>query len=411
MAHRDGDRLYLLHLVRSFALEHSDDGERDRLSARLVVRMRKVAEGLRDGLRSSGSSTRIDEYLARLPDFRRALDISLSANDADTALRIVGSLRDLALNSSTSELGQWAEEAATAGERVDHPLTVDGYAIAGLGAWKRGSLHDTRRLLALGEAVVDRTGLEPTYELLGAQATEDLAHGALDQAIERLERAALLPGVVDDPIRRAETYGTLVICMAYAHRSDVIGAADELAAGIVGEPAEIARAWSAYASGECRLAVDDQAARHHLERAVDLARLGGSTFIEGIAGASLASIDVRSDDPTAAIADYRWLLPLWLRAGMQSPFWTGMRAVADMLARAGENISAVRLLGAVMAPGTGHDVFGDDAARLESVSADLERQVGSETFQLEFARGAGLDEAAAAQEATTAFDRLTSAAP
>ena len=109
---------------------------------------------------------------------------------------------------------------------------------------------------ARAEELLDRHRLAPTYELLGAQATEDLAHGALDQAIGRLQLAARLPGVLEDPIRRAETLGTLVICMAYAHRSDVIEVADAMAAELADEPAAIAGAWCRYASGECRLDTD-----------------------------------------------------------------------------------------------------------------------------------------------------------
>ena len=109
---------------------------------------------------------------------------------------------------------------------------------------------------------------------------------------------------------------------------------------------------------------------------------------------------------TAAIATYRWLVPLWLRAGLQSPFWTGMRSVVDLLLRTDEPITAVRLLGAVMAPGTGHDVFGDDAERLGSMRVELEQRLGRDVFDDEFSHGATLDEAAAAEEATAAFDRL-----
>ena len=46
-----------------------------------------------------------------------------------------------------------------------------------------------------------------------------------------IQHAAAMPGVVDDPIRYAETFGTMVICMAYAHRPGVIDAADAMAAG------------------------------------------------------------------------------------------------------------------------------------------------------------------------------------
>ncbi len=405
MAHRDGEHLHLLHVVRAFAREQASPQERDRWSERLALRMCDVAAALRTDLRTAADRTPIDRYVARVPDFRRAIEIGLASEDADMVLRTVSSLRDLAFTSSSFELARWAEDAAKLGERADHELTVDGYSIAGLGAWKRGSLDDTRRLLALAEGLVDRHDLEPTYELLGAQATEDLAHGALERAIDRLERATSLPDAMNDPIRRAETYGTLVICMAYAHRSGAIELADAIAADMAAEPAAIAHAWCHYASGECRIDTDPAAARQCLERAVEFARAGGSTFIEGIAGASLASLDVRSNDVDTAIETYRWLLPLWLRAGLQSPFWTGMRAVVELLMRAEESIAAIRLLGAVMTPGAGHDVYGDDAARLESMRAELEERAGPEVFQTEFTRGSGFDEAAAAQEATTAFDR------
>lgn len=411
MAHRDGERLHLLHVVRSFAREQTTPAERDRWSERLAAVMRDVAAALRDEFRTATGSAPIDGYIARIPDFRRAIEIGLTAEDADLVLRMVSSLRDLAFTSSSFELARWAEDAARLGERADHEMIVDGYAIAALGAWKRGSLDDTRRLLALAESFVERYDLEPTYELLGAQATEDLAHGALERAIERLQQAAGLPAVMDDPIRRAETDGTLAICLAYAHRSDAIERADALATSMATEPSPVARAWGQYATGECRIHTDPTVARQHLERAVDLARAGGSTFIEGIAGASLASLDVRADDVDAAIAHYRRLLPLWLRAGLQSPYWTGMRAVVELLLRGGESIAATRLLGAVMAPGAGHDVYGDDAARLESLRVELVDRVGREHFQVEFTVGSRFDEAAAAQEATTAFDRMIRSAP
>ncbi|HYN33159.1 MAG TPA: hypothetical protein VES40_11085, partial [Ilumatobacteraceae bacterium] len=85
--------------------------------------------------------------------------------------------------------------------------------------------------------------------------------------------------------------------------------------------------------------------------------------------------------------------------------------VVELLTRSGETVAAIRLLGAVVAPGAGHDVYGDDAARLESIRAELEERAGLELFEVEFTRGSGFDEAAAAREATTAFDRRVRSAP
>ena len=172
------------------------------------------------------------------------------------------------------------------------------------------ALDETRRLLARAEALVAGGAASETYELLGAQATEDLAHGRLERAIERLSRAMELPGVRLDPLRLAETYGTLVICMAYAHHPDTVAVAERMMVEAAGSDSAVATAWCWYASGECRLDLDPGRARAHLERAVAARRAGGSTFVEGIAGASLASLEVRGGDLAEATAHYRWLIPL-----------------------------------------------------------------------------------------------------
>ena len=151
---------------------------------------------------------------------------------------------------------------------------------------------------------------------------------------------------------------------------------------------------------------DPSTARIHLERAVVAARAGGSSFVEGIAGASLASLDVRSGNVAGAIANYRTLLPLWLRAGVRSPFWTAMRAVADLLTQAGESEPAALVLGAVLSPSSGHEVFGDDDERLSTIRSVLRDRLGGDTLDRLLATGAEMDDAAAAEVAAAAFDRV-----
>jgi hypothetical protein len=113
---------------------------------------------------------------------------------------------------------------------------------------------------------------------------------------------------------------------------------------------------------------------------------------------------VRAGDFGAAIRTYRWLLPLWLRSGVRSPFWTAMRSVVELCASIGADESATRLLGAVFSPALGHDVYGDDDVRLAQLARELSGRMGAERFDAVLASGAQLDDAAAALEATAAFD-------
>ena len=83
-----------------------------------------------------------------------------------------------------------------------------------------------------------------------------------------------------------------------------------------------------------------------------------------------------------------------------------MRAVADLLAQIGESESAARLLGAVLSPSSGHAVFGDDDERLSAIRTSLRDRLGEVELGRLLAAGAAMDDAAAAEVAAAAFDRL-----
>jgi predicted ATPase/DNA-binding SARP family transcriptional activator len=406
MAHRDGSSFYLLDIVRRFAFGEIDPGALPSLRLRHAQRMRDKAHDLGARLRTAGDAWPVEEFRRVLPDLRAAVTTALELDDAALALSTLVALRDLSLNAMSPEPMRWAADAAEAGERVDHPLAVDGYAMAAFGAWKRSDLNETRHLLARADAVAERLHIGDNYELLGTHGTEHLAHGRLAEAIDAYRRAAQLAEATDDPLRQGETLATIAICMSYAHDPDAVGTADRVIRDVLPTGGAVVAAWCWYAAGECRLDSDPSTARIHLEQAVAAARTGGSSFVEGVAGASLASLDVRSGNIAEAIANYRTLLPLWLRAGVRSPFWTAMRAVADLLTQAGESESAARLLGAVLSPSSGHAVFGDDDERLSTIRAVLRDQLGATTLDRLLATGAEMDDAAAAEVAAAAFDRL-----
>jgi hypothetical protein len=246
--------------------------------------------------------------------------------------------------------------------------------------------------------------------MLGTAGVEDLALGRLADAIDKYARAAESPEAAGDPLRQGETLAAMVICMAYAHEPNAVEEADRVVRDVVPTGGAVTAAWCWYGAGECRLDSDPATARIHLERAIAAARAGGSSFIEGVAGASLASLDVRSGNIAGAIANYRTLLPLWLRSGVRSPFWTAMRAVVELLTQADESEAAALLLGAVLSPLSGHAVFGDDDERLSTIRSVLRDRLGAARLEQLLATGSAMDDAAAAEVAAAAFDRVSGTA-
>jgi predicted ATPase/DNA-binding SARP family transcriptional activator len=401
---RSGEQFRLLETVRSFVRHQQPEAQWQRLRMLHAQHIcRRIADAS-DRLRIADDDAPIRSTRRLLPELHQAFATATEREDAGLALDIVVSCRDLALDAMLPEPMTWGERAGELGANLDHPLTADAFAIAALGRWNRGDLDAMRQLLDRAVAESERLGLDDRYEVLGALGTEDLAHGELDRAADRLARSLRTSEAADDVNRLAEGGATLAIIRAYAHDeradADVAWLLDDVEPKAGSAP----RAWCWYAAGECVVETDPALARQRLEHAVDLARRSGATFVEGVAGASLASVAVRDGLHHQAVEEYRWLLPTWLRAGVSAPFWTMLRSVIELLVAAGVDEPAARLLGAVTEPGSGHDVYGDDDRRLRAAEATLRRRLGVAGTEACMAMGRRFDDVAAAAEATAALD-------
>jgi hypothetical protein len=202
----------------------------------------------------------------------------------------------------------------------------------------------------------------------------------------------------DDDSRRLLTAGTELLALGY---SDHPGTAAR-AASVLEEVGDVRSAFASYlwyCAGEAVLATDPPLARRRFERAVELARETGASFVEGVAGASLTSMDARTGDPERAAADYRALIDHWRRAGMWSTQWTMLRSIAGLLHRLGRPREAAVLLGAVRATEAGHRIYGSDEITMQELEAALRADLGDEVLRAEMADGAVLDGSAAVEHA------------
>jgi hypothetical protein len=206
--------------------------------------------------------------------------------------------------------------------------------------------------------------------------------------------------------RRADHYvaaSTELLALAYADDPSTPDAAERVVAG-VGDDTSVYAAYAWYCAGEAVLASDVDRARTRLVRAIELAELTGASFVTGVAGATLSSIDARLGDPLTAAADQRRLIRLWQRSGAWSTLWTLMRGVVALLVRLERYRDAAVLEGAVRSTASGHRIFGADAVALAELGRRVRAELGDEAYEAAVREGSTLDGERAVEHALRALE-------
>ena len=111
------------------------------------------------------------------------------------------------------------------------------------------------------------------------------------------------------------------------------------------------RAFAAYVSGELdNLAGHPARAEEHYDRAVDLARSSGASFVIGIAAVGLLSVRVDAGRIHEALHGYRDVIDYWDRSGNWTQQWVTLRNLAELLRRLGDDEPAALLEAAAKSP-------------------------------------------------------------
>jgi len=273
-------RYRMLETLRSYGLERR--GEHGQLSAARTRHAPWAADlvaqaerGMR-GEGEAGWAGILERHFADL----RAAQAWLTDHDTELSLRLVAQLHWYALWRCQSEVFRWADSctAAAAGSRSPF-YPPEALATAAFGAVYRGEM--------------DAAGT-----------------GA---------RAALA----------AAAY-------AYGDRGDEASRlADQARAAADESRSPSALAFVSWVSGEIAADTGPGRARHHLHRAVTLARSAGSRFVAGISQVSLAALDARHGDPAVAFSQYERAISEWRQAGAWTPLWVTLRTLVELLARGG----------------------------------------------------------------------------
>ena len=404
-------RYRLLETLRSYGLEQlKEQGELDaargrhaRWAAGLVA---QAARGLRGADEASWAET-LDRHFSDL----RAAHSWLTGQDTGLSLRMAAGLHWYALWRCQSEVFRWADVSVAAAAGSRSPFYPEVLASAALGAVYRGDLQtaDTAAHAAFDAA----HGLAPITARRPLQALGDIAifRGELRRAADLYCQAYDLSIGASDYLDAAWDAASASAALAYGnHLNEASRLADRAQAAADASGAPSALALAAWAIGEITATSNPSQARHHLQRAVELAAPAGSRLIAGLAEVSLAALHARHGDPTTAFTYYQRVIPQWRQTGAWTPQWITIRTLIDLLTRVGACRDAATLYGAVTSATTGAPPYGADADRLRLSAARLRDDLTAAGFRTCTEEGERLDSHQVIDLALDAIARATAKA-
>ncbi|MEU4646281.1 ATP-binding protein [Nocardia fluminea] len=334
----------------------------------------------RTGRELAHSATVISRIDDAITELQRALYWLLEHGDTVNAARLVAALMDYGLLRLRPDVLGLAELVIAADPDATGRLAAEVSAAASYARWMAGDLAGAYKRAGHALTVCD----DPPYNAYGAYGVCDLFSGRFGESAEWYRRAGLIP---DRPSPNMDM-ATWIMLLGYAGDPTAERRSTDLVAEI-GYGTSPYTAYMLYCAGEAVLDIDQDRARELLDRALRMAEATGTTFVTGIAGASLASLDVRAGRTAEAAAAYPALIRGWQRAGMWSTQWVMLRSIALLLDQLGRAEQAAVLDGAIRAA-TADQPLGSDREILDQLSHRLRTALGADGFDRARRRGTDL---------------------
>ncbi|MFN0088700.1 MAG: ATP-binding protein [Acidimicrobiales bacterium] len=342
-----GTRYELLETLREYARRRLDDGRSVELFAAHANHFTSLARSYETAIRTSAEREGGARADAAFADLRAAQRFALQIGDLDTALSLIGSIREYAMRALRYEVFGWAEAAAAQAEAAGHPLRSLMLAIAAYGAWVRGEYERAVALAESARALERSSGEAPSGLVERVLANVYYTVGQLDDGMAEAARQVEVAEHSGIASRVAHA------CYMYSVASSSTGALEEgrrlaaraRAAGAqTGSPTDLASA----------LVADAYAADPDHERALEafaaadrLARLAGNRWMSAFARTEASGILLRRGQLTEACAELAELVDLWHRAGEWSQQWHTLTRCMMALDRLGQAGLAAEVVGAI----------------------------------------------------------------
>jgi predicted ATPase/DNA-binding SARP family transcriptional activator len=325
----DRTRYRMLETLRAFGLDRlAAAGETSAAQQQLV----RWAVGLIAWIGTTVCTERepaADAALRReLPNLRAAWRLARDTGSLDDAAAMVPPLIEAIAYRDLIEVRAWAEELAEDPALDGHPLAGPVLGAAASAAYHRG---DYRRADRLARAGLDRAAAaDGAWVCVLPLASAALARGEFTEAVDVMVAAAGHTAQVRDNLWLA--------ALGAAYRGDLDRARTLNDRGGEGAVAPSMLAWSAYTAGEIESAAGHvEVAEQHYERAIELARSSGATFLVGVATVGLLTVQTAAGRIHDALRGYREVIDYFARTGNWTHQWTTLRNLAELLRRLGDD--------------------------------------------------------------------------
>lgn len=372
----DGPTRYrLLETLRAYGHQRlAERGEARRIQAAHAAHYRDLAEVQADRLLGPEEAAAVALLERTEPELRQAYRVAHATADTDVAARLVAALFRYALWRLRDEILHWAHDTIMLPDAAQHPRFPVLCAMAGARRGIGGDRDAAREVAYRGLETLTADDPRCIYplELLMYLA---LWEGRIDDCVACCDRAAAA-----NPDPREFVADTVrIMALAYGgRRNHAREQVEELTPTLdeLGNPTAMAQA--RYSWGEALAEDEPQAAIPLLERAVTLADSVDNRLVAGTAGMTLTSLQARHGAPDVALQWFRQLIDELESVGDWTHLWTGLRSLADLLARVEAYQDAAVVLGAVRHAPEAAPAYGADASRLATLTITLEQAIGAD---------------------------------
>jgi tetratricopeptide (TPR) repeat protein len=335
-------RYRLLFTVRAFLLEEVGTlGETTDAEDRFLRWAVRAAEEIGAGLNTTSEALADRRLRAELDNLRAARDLARTRGLLDERVEITLAVDQQSLWRDLREIWSWCLELATAPEIAGHPREVE---LLGAGAEAARQAGDYDRAVELASRGLDTAGVggPPSATARCWSALAAVAHyrGDFISAARDWERSARAMGP-----SAAGLLASAALAAAYGgDRARAVTVLAEARRHVELRPIGSNHAFVTYVEGELAAADSPEVALVRYTAAVEEARSVGATFVAGVAGVALATLQARIGDPATAAAAYGRLLDAWRASGHGPQLWTTARNAATLLVDHGHSREAALLL-------------------------------------------------------------------
>jgi predicted ATPase/DNA-binding SARP family transcriptional activator len=366
VASTGGTRYRVLETLRAYGREQLLDRKTDAgaLADRHAAYYVTLAEQAAVGVQGPDERAWVERTMPDRENFRTAFELLISRGDADSALRLVTALPEVAQVRLGYEFARWAERALDL-TPVDHPLYVAAVGAAARGAWNVGDFGRARRLAALAGGRPAGRGTARSGHPADVAVDVGLYEGDVDSALRHYTHQVALARRADDRLRLVWSLYYVAICQAVRREPEQgLPAAREclLAADDLANPT--ARSMARYALGLVLKKSRPAEALALFDEAASLAAAVHNFWWHGIAMMEAAATRAVHADPHEAAQAFLEVLDHWDRVGDWTQQWLALRYVIRLLVRLGCTEDAVVLHAALQAAGKPSPLSGVRAAAL-----------------------------------------------